>query len=108
MLRSGRPARPHSCAAAPAASSCITSRSSPWHACGLPCTQARLRCVQQPPPQVCTADGSCMDIVNAVPYIQKFHKHPVTGQPLELKDLIRCVCVLEGGYAGCRDVCVCM
>lgn len=30
-----------------------------------------------------------MDIVNAVPYVQKFHKHPVTGQPLALKDLIR-------------------
>ena len=30
-----------------------------------------------------------MDIVNAVPYIQKFKKHPVTGQPLELKDLVR-------------------
>ena len=50
---------------------------------------------QLPPPppthtQVCTADGSaCMDIVNAVPYIQKFHKHPVSGAPLELKDLIR-------------------
>ncbi|EFN51543.1 hypothetical protein CHLNCDRAFT_49208 [Chlorella variabilis] len=38
---------------------------------------------------VCTADGTCMDIVNAVPYIQKFKKHPVTGQPLELKDLVR-------------------
>ncbi|KAL4431394.1 hypothetical protein ABPG75_006650 [Micractinium tetrahymenae] len=38
---------------------------------------------------VCTADGTCMDIVNAVPYIQKFRKHPVTGEPLELKDLIR-------------------
>ncbi|KAI3424379.1 hypothetical protein D9Q98_009932 [Chlorella vulgaris] len=38
---------------------------------------------------VCTADGTCMDIVNAVPYIQKFKKHPVTGQPLQLKDLIR-------------------
>lgn len=30
-----------------------------------------------------------MDIVNAVPYIRKFKKHPVTGEPLELKDLIR-------------------
>ena len=43
------------------------------------------------PPQVCTADGTCMDIVNAVPYIQKFKKHPVTGEPLVLSDLIRCV-----------------
>ncbi|PRW20338.1 peptidyl-prolyl cis-trans isomerase CYP65 [Chlorella sorokiniana] len=38
---------------------------------------------------VCTADGTCMDIVNAVPYIQKFKKHPVTGAPLALADLIR-------------------
>uniref|UniRef100_A0A1D2A8I5 Peptidylprolyl isomerase n=1 Tax=Auxenochlorella protothecoides TaxID=3075 RepID=A0A1D2A8I5_AUXPR len=38
---------------------------------------------------VCTADGTVFDIVHAVPYIQKFHKHPVTGEPLELKDLIR-------------------
>jgi len=46
-------------------------------------------CQPAPPLQVCTSDGVCMDIVNAVPYIQKFHKHPVSGQPLELKDLIR-------------------
>ena len=32
--------------------------------------------------------------MNAVPYIQKFKRHPVTGEPLELKDLIRCVCVV--------------
>lgn len=38
---------------------------------------------------MCTADGTVFDIVHAVPYIQKFHKHPVTGEPLELKDLIR-------------------
>eukprot|EP00887_Chlorella_sp_A99_P008218 scaffold12.g8218.t1 len=38
---------------------------------------------------VCTADGTVFDIVNAVPYIQKFKRHPVTGEPLELKDLIR-------------------
>lgn len=38
---------------------------------------------------VVTPDGTIMDIVNAVPYIQKFHKHPVTGQPLQLKDLTK-------------------
>lgn len=38
---------------------------------------------------VCTPDGTIMDIINAVPYIQKHKKHPVTGQPLELKDLVR-------------------
>jgi peptidyl-prolyl cis-trans isomerase-like 2 len=39
--------------------------------------------------QVCTPDGTVMDIVNAVPYIRKFKRHPVTGAPLELKDLTR-------------------
>lgn len=38
---------------------------------------------------VCTADGTVFDIVNVVPYIQKFKRHPVTGEPLELKDLVR-------------------
>eukprot|EP00889_Picochlorum_renovo_P006456 jgi/Picre1/33486/NNA_008810.t1 len=38
---------------------------------------------------VCTDDGTVMDIVNAVPYVQRFWKHPRTGEPLELKDLIR-------------------
>lgn len=38
---------------------------------------------------VCTDDGTVMDIINAVPYVQKFRKHPVTGQGLELKDLTR-------------------
>lgn len=38
---------------------------------------------------VCTADGTVFDIVNVVPYVQKFGKHPVTGEPLKLGDLIR-------------------
>lgn len=45
-----------------------------------------------PPPQVCTSDGTCFDLLNAVPYIQKFHRHPVTGEPLELKDLVSIGC----------------
>lgn len=28
---------------------------------------------------VCTEDGTVFDILNIVPYIQKFHRHPVTG-----------------------------
>lgn len=55
--------------------------------------------------QVCTADGTCMDIVNAVPYIQKFKKHPVTGAPLALADLIRWVnpilCTGCNGFTPC-------
>ncbi|KAG1665158.1 hypothetical protein FOA52_005539 [Chlamydomonas sp. UWO 241] len=36
---------------------------------------------------VCTDDGTTMDVVNAVPYIMKYKRHPVTGQPLHLRDL---------------------
>jgi peptidyl-prolyl cis-trans isomerase-like protein 2 len=38
---------------------------------------------------VVTDDGTVMDIANAVPYIRQHHTHPVTGEPLELKDLTR-------------------
>ena len=38
---------------------------------------------------VCTDDGTTMDIMHAVPYVQKHRKHPVTGAPLELKDLTK-------------------
>lgn len=38
---------------------------------------------------VCAPDGTVFDIVNAVPYIRKHGRHPVTGEPLELKHLTR-------------------
>lgn len=38
---------------------------------------------------VCTDDGTVMDIMHAVPYVQKHRKHPVTGAALELKDLTK-------------------
>ena len=34
-------------------------------------------------------DGTVMDIMHAVPYVQKHKKHPVTGEPLELKQLTK-------------------
>ncbi|KAJ8498461.1 hypothetical protein OPV22_009013 [Ensete ventricosum] len=37
---------------------------------------------------VCTANGSVFDIMNIVPYITKYGKHPVTGAPLKEEDLI--------------------
>lgn len=37
---------------------------------------------------VCTDDGSVFDIMQIVPYIRKFGKHPVTGAPLKQEDLI--------------------
>ena len=39
--------------------------------------------------QACTLDGTTYDITNIVPYIQKFHRHPTTGEPLELKDVVK-------------------
>ena len=39
--------------------------------------------------QACTSDGTVYDITNIVPYIQKFRKHPVSGEPLQLKDVIQ-------------------
>jgi peptidyl-prolyl cis-trans isomerase-like protein 2 len=38
---------------------------------------------------VCTADGHVFEIMNIIPYVQKFKKNPVTGLPLALKDLIK-------------------
>lgn len=38
---------------------------------------------------VCTEDGTVYDIVHVVPYVKKYGKHPVTGAPLELGDLIK-------------------
>lgn len=37
---------------------------------------------------VCTRDGTVFDIMNIIPYIRKFGKHPVTGAPLKQEDLI--------------------
>eukprot|EP00899_Mesostigma_viride_P012634 jgi/Mesvir1/21371/Mv20855-RA.1 len=38
---------------------------------------------------VCTEEGTIFDIINIIPYIQKYGKHPVTGAPLKVKDLIK-------------------
>ena len=48
---------------------------------------------------MCTADGSTFEIMNIVPYIQRFGRHPVTGAPLKLSDLIKLnVRGWEGGF----------
>lgn len=38
---------------------------------------------------MCTEDGVCFDILNIVPFVRQHHAHPLTGEPLELKQLIR-------------------
>ena len=36
-----------------------------------------------------TADGSVFELLNIVPYLKKFRKHPVSGKPLAASDLIK-------------------
>ncbi|KAJ7533954.1 hypothetical protein O6H91_13G072700 [Diphasiastrum complanatum] len=38
---------------------------------------------------MCTKEGHVFDIMNIIPYIQKYGKNPVSGSPLSVKDLIR-------------------
>lgn len=38
---------------------------------------------------MCTADGSVFDLLNIVPYLKKYRRHPVTGEPLAASDLIK-------------------
>eukprot|EP00873_Tetraselmis_striata_P001176 jgi/Tetstr1/421440/TSEL_012389.t1 len=57
----------------------IRFRSLPFHCCGISFTP-----FEDP---VCTEDGTVFDITNIVPYVQKFGKHPVTGEPLKLSQL---------------------
>jgi peptidyl-prolyl cis-trans isomerase-like protein 2 len=38
---------------------------------------------------VCAPDGTVFDILNIIPYLQKYNVHPVTGTPLSVKDLIK-------------------
>lgn len=52
----------------------------PFYCCALTFTQFEV--------PVCTADGSVFDIMNIVPYINKYGRHPVTGTLLKKEDLI--------------------
>ena len=36
---------------------------------------------------MCTADGVVFDLLNIVPYLKKFRRHPVTGAPLAATDV---------------------
>lgn len=38
---------------------------------------------------MCTADGIVFDLVHIVPYLKKFKRHPVTGEPLSASDLTK-------------------
>jgi peptidyl-prolyl cis-trans isomerase-like protein 2 len=51
----------------------------PFHCCAITFTP-----FEEP---VCGDDGVVMDVVNAVPYVMKYKRHPITGAPMQLKDL---------------------
>ncbi|KAJ3415621.1 Peptidyl-prolyl cis-trans isomerase cyp8 [Chytridiales sp. JEL 0842] len=36
----------------------------------------------------CTKDGYIFDLVHIIPWLKKYHTNPITGEPLESKDLI--------------------
>lgn len=38
---------------------------------------------------MCTVDGIVFDLLNIVPYLKKFRRHPVTGRPLSASELIK-------------------
>ena len=38
---------------------------------------------------VCTKEGTVFDIVNVVPFIKKYKRNPVTGEPLKFSGLIK-------------------
>ena len=58
----------------------------PWKTLPYDCCAISFRPFETP---MCTKDGSTFDLVNIVPYLKKFKRHPVTGEPLAAGDLIK-------------------
>ena len=58
----------------------------PWKTLPFNCCAISFRPFEVP---MCTKDGSCFDLCNIVPYIKKFKRHPVTGDPLAAGDLTK-------------------
>ena len=56
----------------------------PWKTLPYDCCAISFRPFETP---MCTKDGSTFDLVNIVPYLKKFKRHPVTGEPLAAGDL---------------------
>lgn len=40
---------------------------------------------------MCTPEGHVFDLLHIVPYLRKYGTSPMTGQPLEMKQLIKVV-----------------
>jgi hypothetical protein len=58
----------------------------PWKTLPYNCCAISFRPFEVP---MCAKDGSCFDLCNIVPYIKKFKRHPVTGDPLAAGDLTK-------------------
>ncbi|EDO30353.1 predicted protein [Nematostella vectensis] len=53
----------------------------PFHCCSL-----SLQPFEHP---LCTKEGVIFDLVNIVPYLKKYGRNPVTGEPMQVKELIK-------------------
>lgn len=53
----------------------------PFHSCSL-----SMQPFEHP---LCTKDGIIFDLLNIVPYLKKYGKNPVTGEPLQAKELTK-------------------
>ncbi|XP_020604396.1 peptidyl-prolyl cis-trans isomerase-like 2 [Orbicella faveolata] len=53
----------------------------PFHCCSL-----SMQPFEHP---LCTKDGIIFDLLNIVPYLKKYGKNPVTGEPLQAKELVK-------------------
>ena len=58
----------------------------PWKTLPFDCCAISFRPFETP---MCTDDGSIFDLLNIVPYLKKFRRHPVTGNPLAAGDLVK-------------------
>ena len=58
----------------------------PWKTLPYNCCAISFRPFETP---MCTKDGSVFDLINIVPYLKKFKRHPVTGDPLAAGDLTK-------------------
>jgi len=64
-----------------------TNKHIPYKVLPFDCCAISLRPFEGAP--MCTADGIVFDLLNIVPYLKKFRRHPVTGKPLAALDLIK-------------------
>lgn len=63
-----------------------SARNLPYKTLPFDCCAISFRPFETP---LCTTDGIVFELLNIVPYLKKFHRHPVSGQPLAASDLVK-------------------